>query len=98
MCLREDTERDQSWLLELDAAQAEELQEAESLVRAIDSVLHELQQGRDVVVLRGLPVDPALPARATAMLGAIGTYLDCGLRQSPYLNLGNIRVWLPTTI
>ncbi len=53
-------------------------------------VLEQLQHGRGIVVMRGLPIDPSQPSQASTILWGIGTYLGRGLRQSPHVNLGNI--------
>lgn len=49
--------------------------------------LHDLEHGRGVVLLRGLPFDGADEDRAAKILWGLGTYLGRALRQIPRTNL-----------
>ncbi|MDP3135386.1 MAG: TauD/TfdA family dioxygenase [Burkholderiaceae bacterium] len=56
--------------------------------RRLAAVLEELQHGRGIAVLRGLPVDPQDEEMAARILWGVGAYLGYGLRQSPGVNIG----------
>lgn len=59
--------------------------------RRLAGVLDELQHGRGITVLRGLPVDPQDEEMAARMVWGIGTYLGHGLQQSPGVNIGGFQ-------
>ncbi|WP_048438967.1 TauD/TfdA family dioxygenase [Caenimonas sp. SL110] len=52
------------------------------------AVLEELQHGRGITLLRGLPVDPQDEEMAARIIWGVGTYLGRALQQSAGVNLG----------
>lgn len=52
------------------------------------AVLQELQHGRGIAVLRGLPVDPQDEEMAARVIWGIGNYLGHALQQSATVNIG----------
>jgi len=59
-----------------------------SFAPRLAGVLDELQHGRGIAVLRGLPVDAQDEEMAARIIWGIGTYLGHGLTQSAGVNLG----------
>jgi hypothetical protein len=57
----------------------------------MQKMLHNLQNGSGLAVLRGLPIDSQGEERAAVTLWGLGTYLGRGLKQSAGVNLGRFR-------
>lgn len=57
----------------------------------LEGAVDELENGRGVVLLKGLPVDPRDEERAARIIWGIGAYFGRALRQIPRVNLGGFR-------
>lgn len=61
------------------------------LAPLLAGALDELEHGRGVLLIRGLPVDPHDEEHAARILWGIGLHLGRALRQIPRVNLGGFR-------
>jgi hypothetical protein len=57
----------------------------------LGAALDELENGRGVVLLKGLPVDPVDEERAARIVWGLGAHFGRALRQIPRVNLGGFR-------
>ncbi|MFT4066535.1 TauD/TfdA family dioxygenase [Paraburkholderia sp.] len=62
-----------------------------TLAAVMPEIVRQMEDGRGVVLIRGLPVNPVDDEDATKILWGIGTYLGRGLKQTERVNLLNIK-------
>jgi len=62
-----------------------------SLAPVLVAAREALEDGRGLVLLRGLPIDPGDEEHAARVLWGVGTYFGRALRQIPRVNLGGFR-------